>query len=100
MAGLVLVERPVGSVEELRRQALTTAQVALRIRYADQGTQTRSQALGAPTGQAGEIQAVAGRLLDRTQAGQRPVRTLGVQLSRLSPAGDSDRQLDLFPRGG
>ena len=85
--------------EELRRQALTTSQVALRIRYADQGTQTRSQALGAPTGLAAEIQAVAARLLDRTQVGQRPVRTLGVQLSRLSPAGASDRQLDLFPRG-
>ena len=84
---------------ELARQALAAAQVVLRIRYADEGTQTRSQALGAPTGLAAEIQSVAGRLLERTQVGQRAVRTLGVQLARLSPAGESDRQLDLFPRG-
>lgn len=84
---------------ELARQALAAAQVVLRIRYADEGTQTRSQALGAPTGLAAEIQSVAGRLLERTQVGQRAVRTLGVQLARLSPAGERDRQLDLFPRG-
>jgi DNA polymerase-4 len=84
--------------EELRRQALATGQVALRLRYADQVTATRSHALASPTAAAGEIQAVAERLLDRTQAGSRTVRTLGVQLSRLAPAGEADRQLDLFPR--
>src|SRR5262249_46595578 len=84
---------------ELARQALAAAQVVLRIRYADEGTQTRSQALGAPTGLAAEIQSVAGRLLERTQVGQRAVRTLGVQLARLSPAGESDRKPDLFPAG-
>ncbi len=83
---------------ELQRQALAAGQVALRLRYADQVTATRSHSLGAPTASAGEIQAVAARLLDRTQAGSRPVRTLGVQLLRLAPAGEADRQLDLFPR--
>lgn len=85
--------------EELRRQSLVAGQLALRVRYADEGTQARSQALGAPTGLAAELGAVASRLLARTQIGQRAVRTLGVQLSRLSPAGERDRQLDLFPRG-
>jgi DNA polymerase-4 len=85
--------------EDLRRQALAAGQVALKLRYADQVTSTRSQALGAATAAAGEIQAVAARLLDQTQAGSRPVRTIGIQLSRLSPAGEADRQLDLFPRG-
>jgi DNA polymerase-4 len=84
--------------EELRRQALAAGQVALRLRYTDQVTASRSHSLGAPTASAGEIQAVAAGLLDRTQAGSRPVRTLGVQLSRLAPAGEADRQLDLFPR--
>jgi DNA polymerase-4 len=84
--------------EELRQQALAARQVALRLRYADQVTATRSQALGSPTAAAGEIQAVAARLLDRTQAGSRGVRRVGIQLSRLSPAGEADRQLDLFPR--
>jgi nucleotidyltransferase/DNA polymerase involved in DNA repair len=84
--------------EELRRQALATRLVALRLRHADQGTTTRSQTLGAATAVASELQAVAGRLLDRARAGSRPVRTIGIQLSRLAPAGEADRQLDLFPR--
>jgi DNA polymerase-4 len=83
---------------ELQRQGLAAGQVALRLRYADQVTASRSHSLGAPTASATEIQAVAARLLDRTQAGSRPVRTLGVQLLRLAPAGEADRQLDLFPR--
>jgi DNA polymerase-4 len=82
--------------EELRRQALAAGQVVVRLRYADQVTSSRSQALGAPTAEAGELQNVATRLLDRTQAGSRPIRTLGVQLSRLAPAGEADRQLELF----
>jgi len=85
--------------EELRRQALTAGQVALKVRYADQVLSTRSAALRAPTAQAGELGATAALLLDRTQAGSRPVRTIGLQLSRLSPAAETDRQLDLFPRG-
>ncbi len=85
--------------EELRRQALTAGQVALKLRYADQVMSTRSAALRAPTAQASELGEVVSRLLDRTQAGSRPVRTIGVQLSRLAPAAEADRQLDLFPRG-
>jgi len=85
--------------EELRLQSLTAGRVALKLRYTDQVLSTRSAALGAPTAQAGQLAAAAAHLLDRTQAGPRPVRTLGVQLSRLAPAGQADRQLDLFPRG-
>lgn len=84
--------------EELRRQGLAAGQIALRLRYADQVASSRSHALGAPTAAAGELQAAASRLLDRTQAGSRPIRILGVQLSQLAPAGEADRQLDLFPR--
>ena len=86
-------------VEELRRQALTAGQVGLKLRYADQVLSSRSAALGAPTAQASELGAAAAHLLDRTQAGSRPVRTIGIQLSRLAPAGEAERQLDLFPRG-
>lgn len=85
--------------EELRRQALTAGQVALKLRYADQVLSTRSHVLAAPTASPGELAAAAARLLDRTQAGSRPVRSIGIQVSRLAPAADADRQLDLFPRG-
>ena len=86
--------------EELRRQALTARQLVLRVRYLDgAGAQTRSHALGAPTAAAAELLSVAALLVGRTQIGQRRVRTLGVQLSQLAPAGVGDRQLDLFPAG-
>jgi nucleotidyltransferase/DNA polymerase involved in DNA repair len=64
----------------------------------DDVTTTRSQSLAISTGRASELEAVAARLLERTQAGSRPVRTLGVQLGRLAPAVEAERQLDLFPR--
>ena len=83
---------------ELDRQALSAGRVGLKIRYADQGTHTRSQALTTAIHRAGDLQELALRLLDRTQAGSRPVRGLGLQLGKLVPAAEADRQLDLFSR--
>ena len=84
---------------ELARQGLAAGRVGLRVRYADQGTQSRSQVLGGVQVAATELYAVALALLDRTQTGSRPVRGLGLQLSKLAPAAEADRQLDLFSRG-
>jgi nucleotidyltransferase/DNA polymerase involved in DNA repair len=84
---------------ELGRQGLSAGRVILKIRYGDQTT-TRSQTLAAAIGAAGEIHDVAAHLLERTQAGSRPVRGLGIQLAGLAPAAETSRQLDLFrPRG-
>jgi nucleotidyltransferase/DNA polymerase involved in DNA repair len=85
--------------EELARLGLAAGRIAVKIRYADQGTTTRSATLPRPTAAAVELWEAARRLLGRTQAGARPARGLGIQLSRLAPAGESDRQLDLFPPG-
>jgi DNA polymerase-4 len=82
--------------EELGRIGLEAGRVAVKVRYADQGTTTRSATLARPTAVAAELWETARRLLGRTQAGARPARGLGIQLSRLVPAGESDRQLDLF----
>ncbi len=81
---------------ELQQQGLCAARVALKVRYVDQSTHTPSQALSAPATAAAELQGVALRLLERTQAGSRPVRVLGIQLSKLAPAAETHRQLDLF----
>jgi nucleotidyltransferase/DNA polymerase involved in DNA repair len=82
---------------ELRRQGLAAGKVALRVRYGDgPGVATRTRTLPAPAQRAFELAEVASHLLARTQAGARPVRGLGLQLSALAPAGDRDRQLDLF----
>lgn len=86
--------------EELALQGLAAGRVALQVRYADQGRQSPSQALSGAVSAAQEILAVAERLLDRSQASTRPVRALGLQLAKLGPTAESDRQLDLFsPRG-
>jgi len=81
---------------ELRVQGLSTRRVTLKIRYAEQGTTTRSRALSAPLASAAEIHAVAQHLLGRAEASVRPIRGLGIQLGKLFPQGESDRQLDLF----
>ena len=48
------------------------------------------------TASAREVGELAGTLLARAQAGSRPIRGLGLQLGRLAPAQEADRQLDLF----
>jgi nucleotidyltransferase/DNA polymerase involved in DNA repair len=83
---------------ELALQGLSAGRITLKIRYADQQRITRSTTLASPTASAGEIQRAAGDLLARTQAGSRPLRGVGIQLARLAPAQESDRQLSLFPQ--
>ena len=82
---------------ELRLQGLVASKIVLRLRFADQERATPSLTLPAPSAAAAEIHGRAIELLGRTQAGSRPVRGLGIQLSRLALAGEQDRQLDLFP---
>ena len=81
---------------ELAMQGLSAAKVSLKVRYVDGVTTTRSQTQSAPVGAAAAIRDLASGLLARTQAGSRPVRTLGIQLAKLAPAAESGRQLDLF----
>lgn len=81
---------------ELRVQGLGARRVTLKIRYAEHGTTTRSQAVSAPLASAAEIHAVARHLLGRAQATVRPIRGLGIQLAKLVLQRESDRQLDLF----
>ncbi len=81
---------------ELRVQGLGARRVTLKIRYAEHGTTTRSQALSTPLASAAEIHAVARHLLGRAQASVRPIRGLGIQLAKLVFQRESDRQLDLF----
>jgi DNA polymerase-4 len=72
--------------------------VAVKVRYADHETATRSQTLPHAVRGAAEIFEVAERLLERTQAGIRSARGLGISLAGLGPSSDDERQLDLFGR--
>jgi len=80
----------------LGRQGLLALRVAVKVRYANQERATRSRTLAQPVGGAVEIAAVASRLLQRTHAGVRPIRSLGLTLSQLTPRGEQGPQLELF----
>jgi DNA polymerase-4 len=81
---------------ELRLQGLSAVRVALKLRFADQADATRSLTLAEPTAAPADIQAAALTLLERTDAGSRPVSRLRLQLAGLLLQGAEDRQLDLF----
>jgi nucleotidyltransferase/DNA polymerase involved in DNA repair len=85
-----------GAESALARQGLLALRVAVKVRYADQEVATRSRKLAQPVGGAAEIAAAASRLLRRTHAGVRPIRSLGLTLSRLAPRGEQGPQLELF----
>lgn len=72
----------------LERRRLVARTVTVKVRYADFTTVTRRHSAPATRG-AGEIAARARRLLDRTEAGARPVRLLGVTMSNLSAAAEA-----------
>ena len=66
------------SAEWLARKELLARTVNIKVRYADFTTVTRSHTAAAPTRDAGELVARALTLLDRTEAGRRPIRLLGA----------------------
>jgi hypothetical protein len=71
--------------------------VTLKLRFADQGTTTRTQTLRDPLQAAPVLLEAAQDLLARTPAGAREVRGVGLQLAALVPAEEGGRQLGLFP---
>jgi DNA polymerase-4 len=67
----------------LQRKSLTCRTVTIKVRYSDFTTITRSHSQDPATRDADEIAARARALLDRTDAGRRPVRLLGVSVHNL-----------------
>ena len=72
------------TAEWLARKELLARTVTIKVRYADFTTVTRSHTAAAPTRDAGEIAARALTLLDRTDAGRRPIRLLGAGVHGLA----------------
>lgn len=81
--------------EALQEQGLCGRRVGVKVRFDDQQTTTRSRTVPAPVVAAADIYPLAVSLLDRTDAGIRAVRVLGVTVAGLGPRPE-DRQLDLF----
>jgi DNA polymerase-4 len=91
----------------LRRHGVKGKTVTLKVKYADFVQVTRAATLSEPTDDGGSLYRIALDLLGNTEAGGRPVRLLGISVSKLVPAaGDAKpsrmEQLPLFgrPRGG
>lgn len=82
-------------------ERLAAKRVTLKIRYADQEQTTRSCTLVRPVSTASDLARLASELLERTQAGMRPIRLLGLAVASLVRSRRDDRQLDLFsPQSG
>ena len=77
-----------GAADWLRRADVTARTVTLKVRYHDFKTVTRSDTRPTATFDAADITRRAQTLLDRTDAGRRPVRLLGVGVHGLLPRAD------------
>jgi DNA polymerase-4 len=91
--------------ERLRKEALRGKTVTLKVKYHDFVQVTRAISLADPTDDGGTIYRCAADLLAETEAGARPVRLLGVSVSRLEEAkdpvpGSRMEQNPLFGRPG
>jgi DNA polymerase-4 len=84
----------------IRRHGLTGKTVTLKVKYSDFKLLTRSVTLQTPTNDAARIYATCGELLAKTEAGKRPVRLLGIYLSRLSPGLPAGQMSLLEDEGG
>ena len=78
----------------LVRKALFARTVTIKVRYHDFTTITRSHS-EMPTQDASRIAARALGLLDRTDAGRRPIRLLGVSVHNFTDTPDTDPQPSL-----
>ncbi|MEP6918167.1 MAG: DNA polymerase IV, partial [Acidobacteriota bacterium] len=79
----------------LERRALVCRTVTIKVRYADFATITRSHSSVPATRDADEISARALALLERTEAGRRPVRLLGVSVHNLADPADRGEESPL-----
>ena len=89
-----------GVAEWLARKGKTARTVTIKVRYSDFTTITRSQSTPAHTADADAISARAIKLLEKTEAGHRPIRLLGVSVHNFAghtdaPAEDAEARLPL-----
>ena len=83
----------------LSRKQLFARTVTIKVRYDDFTTITRSHT-AAPTRAEADLIARAVRLVDRTDAGRRPVRLLGVSVHNFCVGNELSDELDRLPFDG
>ena len=87
-----------GVAEWLGKKGKTARTVTIKVRYSDFTTITRSQSAPQPSADADDIAARAVKLLEKTEAGQRPVRLLGVSVHNFGDAEAEDAAEDAEAR--
>ena len=95
IASLEQVQREIdqlarGVADWLGKKGKTARTVTIKVRYSDFTTITRSHSAQEPTADPGNIAARAIKLLDKTEAGHRPIRLLGVSVHNFAGDGDED----------
>jgi DNA polymerase-4 len=83
----------------LTRRELFARTVTIKVRYDDFTTITRSHT-APPTREEADLTARAVRLLDKTEAGSRPIRLLGVSVHNFCGEHEPDDDPDRLPFDG
>ena len=81
-----------GVVEWLQKKTIKARTVTIKVRYSDFTTITRSQSTRDYIDDAEQIVERAIRLLEKTDAGRRPIRLLGVSLHNFDRDRDSEQE--------
>jgi DNA polymerase-4 len=99
---VVLLDLAERVATRLRKHSVMGTTLTLKVKYADFSTVTRSRTVPDGIVHAGDMLALARELLDKTEAGRKPVRLLGISINNLMEAGrgqgllfDGDRQQQL-----
>jgi DNA polymerase IV len=87
------------AVAWLIRKSLLARTITIKVRYSDFTTITRSHTT-APTRDEADLVARAVQLLERTEAGRRPVRLLGVSVHNFCTDTERDAKPGWLPFGG
>ena len=85
-----IAEMATHAISWLARKELLARTVTIKVRYSDFTTITRSHS-AAPTRDETDLSARAVRLLEKTDAGRRPVRLLGVSVHNFCSEAEEDR---------
>jgi DNA polymerase IV len=85
-------------MDRVNAKRLVARTLAIKVKYADFELVTRSKTVAMPLRMSRETLAMLSELLDKTEAGERKIRLLGVTLSSLSESENAEgpRQLELF----
>jgi DNA polymerase-4 len=84
---VVLLDLAERVATRLRRHGVMGTTLTLKVKYADFSTVTRSRTVVDGIANAGDMFVLAKELLDKTEAGRKPVRLLGISLNNLQEAG-------------